>query len=205
MALTRKFLEGLGIDADKVPSIIEAHAETVDGLKTQIDQLKGDSTKLASVQAELDAANKRIADLDDDGFKAKYEAEHKSFEDYKKAQTEREAKSAKETAYKALLKDAGILEKAIPNIVKITDMAAIELDENGSIKDSENIAKKAAEDWSGFVVQHETEGAEVPKPSATVSGNITSKADIFKKDEHGRYLLSASERMKAIAENANLF
>ena len=40
MALTRKFLAAFGIEADKVDQIIEAHVETVDGLKKEIADLK---------------------------------------------------------------------------------------------------------------------------------------------------------------------
>jgi hypothetical protein len=33
MALTRKMLKAMGIEEEKIEQIIEAHAETVDGLK----------------------------------------------------------------------------------------------------------------------------------------------------------------------------
>ncbi len=36
MALTRKFLAALGIEDDKVDEIIQAHTETVNGLKDEI-------------------------------------------------------------------------------------------------------------------------------------------------------------------------
>ena len=54
MALTRKFLAALGIEADKVDEIITAHTETVDALKHERDTFKADAEKLPTVQQELD-------------------------------------------------------------------------------------------------------------------------------------------------------
>ena len=38
MALTRKFLKALEIEGDKAEQIIEAHAETLEGLKTSLER-----------------------------------------------------------------------------------------------------------------------------------------------------------------------
>ena len=54
MALTRKFLSALGIEADKVDEIISAHTETVEALKNERDTFKADAEKLTGVQKELD-------------------------------------------------------------------------------------------------------------------------------------------------------
>ena len=43
MALTRKCLSALGIEAEKIDEIISAHTETVDGLKDEIAKYKGDA------------------------------------------------------------------------------------------------------------------------------------------------------------------
>ena len=40
MALKRNFLSALGIEADKIDEIINAHAETVDALKEERDEYK---------------------------------------------------------------------------------------------------------------------------------------------------------------------
>ena len=58
MALTRKFLSALGIEADKVDEIINAHAETVNALKEERDNYKADAEKLPAVQKELDELKK---------------------------------------------------------------------------------------------------------------------------------------------------
>ena len=54
MALTRRFLKGMGLTEEQVDTIIEAHTEVTDGLKEQINQYKADADKLVDVQKELD-------------------------------------------------------------------------------------------------------------------------------------------------------
>ena len=49
MALTRRFLKGMGLTEEQVDTIIEAHTEVTDGLKEQINQYKADADKLVDV------------------------------------------------------------------------------------------------------------------------------------------------------------
>ena len=58
MSLTRKMLKAMGIEDEKIDQIIEAHTETVDGLKEQITQYKASAEKLPGVQKELDDLKK---------------------------------------------------------------------------------------------------------------------------------------------------
>ena len=54
MSLTRKMLKAMGIEDEKIDTIIEAHTETVDALKKERDGYKESADKLADVQKELD-------------------------------------------------------------------------------------------------------------------------------------------------------
>jgi len=54
MALTRKLLKGMGLTDEQVDTIIEAHTDTVDGLKADIAKYEGDAKKPPGVQKELD-------------------------------------------------------------------------------------------------------------------------------------------------------
>ena len=54
MAFTRTFLKALGLTEEQVDSVVEAHTETVDGLKSQMAGYKADAEKLEGVQKELD-------------------------------------------------------------------------------------------------------------------------------------------------------
>lgn len=53
MSITRKFLKGMGLTDEQVETIIEAHTETVDGLKADIEKYREDALRLPDVQKEL--------------------------------------------------------------------------------------------------------------------------------------------------------
>ncbi len=86
MALTRKFLAALGIEDAKVDEIIQAHTDTVNGLKEEIEKYKGDAEKLPGVKQELDALKADREKEGKDPFKVKYEAIKEEFDKYKKRQ-----------------------------------------------------------------------------------------------------------------------
>ena len=134
MALTRKFLSALGIEADKVDEIISAHTETVNALKEQRDSYKDDAEKLADVQKELKDANKMLDDMKkeqsgDDKWKVKYDALKEDFDNYKNEQTAKETKAQKESALTAMLKEIGVAEKRIAAVLNVTDLEGIEIED----------------------------------------------------------------------------
>ena len=161
MALTRKLLKGMGLTDEQVDTIIEAHTDTVDGLKTDINKYKGDAEKLPGVQKELDD----LKAAGDGGYKEKYEKEHKAFEDFKADQTAKETRQAKETAYRALLKSQGVSEKRIPAIIKVTDLDAVELD-GDKIKGADKLAETVKSEWADFIETSNTNGANTTTPPA---------------------------------------
>ena len=159
MALTRKLLKGMGLTDEQVDTIIEAHTDTVDGLKEDINKYKGDAEKLPDVQKELN----ELKAAGDGGYKQKFEDEHKAFEDYKKAQTEKETKQAKVAAYTAFLKSVGVSEKRIPSIIKVTDLNAVEL-EGDKVKDAEKLTESVKTEWADFIETSNTNGANTNTP-----------------------------------------
>ena len=161
MALTRKLLKGMGLTEEQVDTIIEAHSETVDGLKADIGKYKGDAEKLPGVQKELDD----LKAAGDGGYKEKYEKEHSDFEKYKADQTAKETRQAKEAAYRELLKAAGVSEKRIPAIIKVTDLDGIEMD-GGKIKDADKHTQTVKTEWADFVESSDTSGADTNNPPA---------------------------------------
>ena len=199
MAFTRKFLKAMGIDEEKVDEIIDAHREVTDALKADRDKYKADAEKLIDVQKKYDDLKNKVNDQEDDPYKEKYEKEHKDFEDYKKAVEGERTKANKTQAYKELLKQAGVSDKRIDSILKVTAIDEIELDDEGKIKDSDKVVENIKSEWSEFIVTESTKGAGTENPPRNVSGNNKlTKADIYKKDEHGRYVLSTAERQKAL-------
>lgn len=166
MALTRKLLKGMGLTDEQVDTIIEAHTETVDGLKGDIAKYEGDAKKLPGVQKELND----LKAAGDGGYKEKYEKEKKAFEDFKNEQTAKETKKAKENAYRELLKAAGVSEKRIPAILKVTDLDSVELD-GDKVKDADKLTETVKTDWADFIESSKTSGAETKTPPANNTGD----------------------------------
>lgn len=192
MSITRKMLKGMGLNDEAIETIIEAHTETVDALKDERDKYKTDAEKLPAVQKELGSL--KSADGD---FEKKYTDLKAEFEKYKSDQTAKDERNAKETAYKEMLKSAGISEKRIASILKVTNLADVSIDKDGKLKDYEKLMDSVKSEWADFIDTARKEGADVKNPPANNGGKMT-KDDILK-------IKDASERQQAIAENHELF
>lgn len=201
MALTRRMLKAMGISDEQVDEIIAAHTETVDALKEQRDAYKADAEKLADVQKQLDKATADLEAAGKDAYKVKYEALKEEYEGYKTEQTKKESHAAKEKAYRALLQEAGVSEKRLESVLKVSDVDSVELDDKGAIKGADKLTESIKSEWADFITTTETRGAQTSNPPANNNGGAMTKADIYKKDDHGRYVMSAAERQKALMEN----
>lgn len=171
MSLTRAFLKGMNLTDEQVNGIIEAHTETVDGLKAQVARYKADAEKLPGVQKDLD--DLRANNGDD--YKAKYEKEKGDFAAYKANVEKAESIRAKEAKLRKIAKDAGLSEKGIEKAVKYADWDKIELDENGEIKDAPGQVKALREEWPEHIVTKVENNDPTPTPpsnqNATGNGN----------------------------------
>ena len=164
MALTRKFLTALGIDAEKIDEIIEAHTDTVNALKEERDNYKADAEALPVVTKERDELKEAADKNKDNPYKAQYEDLKQEYEDYK-ADVEAKAKLAKQTeAYRSMLKKAGVSEKRIDSILKVSDVKSIEFDDKGEVKDSDKTVEAIKTEWADFIVKEGTKGAETETP-----------------------------------------
>ena len=200
MSLTRKMLKAMGIEEEKIDQIIEAHTDTVDGLKADLSKYKTDAEKLPDVQKELDELKAK----GDDGWKEKHDKLKGEFDAYKKDVEAKETHNKKVEAYKAILKDANLSEKGIEKAVKYAEWDKIELGEDGKLKGANDHIKAAREEWAEYVTTTTTTGAKTSTPPANTGGAKLTKAEIYARDEHGRYKLSTAERQKALAENPEL-
>ena len=176
MALTRKMLKAMGIEDEKIDQIIEAHSETVEGLKGQLDTVTSSAKKAndeaMSLQKELEEA-KNLA-LEKEGknpWKVKFEALKEEFEGYKTEEQKKATKAAKESAYKALLKESGIAEKRIAAVCKVSDIEGIELGEDGKIKDADKLRESIKNEWADFITTEGTKGAETATPPQNTGGS----------------------------------
>ena len=130
-----------------------------------------------------------------------YKTLDKAFNDYKAEVAAKETKAAKEAAYRAILKDANLSEKGIEKAIKYAEWDKIELEADGKLKGASDHIKAAKEEWAEYVTTTTTTGAKTSTPPANSGGAKLTKDDIYKKDERGRYVMSASERQKALVEN----
>lgn len=199
MALTRKFLAALGIEDDKVDEIIQAHTETVNGLKDEIEKYKTDAEKLPGVTKERDDLKKAADEANGKNpFKVKYDALKEDFDNYKKDVEAKESKAKKGTAYKALLKEAGVSEKRIDAILKVSDVDGLEFDDEGKVKNSADLVKAIQSEWADFIVSEGKDGAKTPTPPAGSGKTYKTKEEIYA-------IKDTAERQKAISDNHELF
>lgn len=198
MALSRKFLAALGIDAEKIDEIINAHSETVEALKEERDSYKERAEKYDKVQKDLDEANRKIEDLSkEDAYKVKYDAIKEDFDSYKKGIEAEKTNNSKSVAYKSLLKEIGISEKRIDAVARLADLEKIKLDKEGKIEGSDELKQSLSKEWSDFIVTEGKQGAQTPTPPNAGKNTMTREQIVAIKDP--------VERRQAIAQNMNLF
>ena len=153
------------------------------------------------VKAELE--KQPVAKAENVKDSEEYKTLKADFDKYKAEVTEKETKAEKEAAYRAILKDANLSEKGIEKAVKYADWDKIELGTDGKLKGANDHIKAVRDEWAEYVTTTTTTGAKTSTPPANTGGAKLTKAEIYAKDEYGRYKLSASERQKAIAETLN--
>lgn len=187
-SLTRKFLEALGVEEKAQDQIMEKHSEVVNEIKTERDKFKEDAEKLPDVQKQLDDLKAKQSEDDPSELeKVKKELADKTaeFEKYKGDIEAKKTKAKKETAYRKLLKDAGIGEKYLDIVVKANqdEINNIAFDKEGNVKDSDKITAGMKDSLSAFVVTTQQKGADVQNPPAGNGGGEqkpSRAAELFK-------------------------
>ena len=193
MALTRKLLKGMGLTDEQVDTIIEAHTDTVDGLKADVSKYKTDAEKLPGVQKQLDD----LKAAGDGGYQEKYEKEHKDFEDFKATVTAKESKAAKEKAVRAYFESKNItganLDLAMRGCGE--EMAALELD-GEKIKDTKSLDALVDGTYKGLVSKQTVR--------VDTGARFNGGGKPMTKDEIMQ-ITDRAERRAAIAANMDLF
>lgn len=183
--LTREKLRNLGIEDDKIEKIIEEHTKVTDVLKEERDTAKSEASKNA---LQLKKTKEDLKDV------------KKKFNDFKESKQAEEVKNAKVNAFKALLNDVGVSNKYFDDIVRIQDFSKIELEEDGSIKDIENLKQDTTDKYSAFIFKEsDIKGADTITPPVN-AGNTSS---MTKEEILG--IKDIGQRQQAIAENKSLF
>ncbi|MCL2856195.1 MAG: hypothetical protein FWE19_00525 [Oscillospiraceae bacterium] len=194
--MTRKFLVGLGIDAEVVEKIIDANGADIErekgvaaGLRDDLQKAKDD---LATAKADLEKAKQPDSDLEK--VKADLEAEKqahaatkeqlgKDLETEKAAhKTTQDGIAAEKDAAEERTLIAKLLETpgedgirmsaaAIPIALKQYDRAVVKRDKGGKIANPEDVLKHFREgDFKDFFGKTQAAGADVGKPPAGGGG-----------------------------------
>lgn len=189
MAMRRKLLKSMGLTDEQIESVVEAHEETIAGLR---DALKVEAGKLTAVQKELD-------DLKKSDWKQAHDAVKKELDDLR-AENDRAAReTGLRDAYRKLLEAENIDPGKIDLILR-KDASALKdepLDQSGAFVNADKLREGIRADWGGYVARTETRGAKVATPPA--GGKVTRTR------EEIMAIKDTAERQKAIAENHELF
>lgn len=205
MSLTRKSLKAMGLTDEQIESVIEAHAETVNGLKEKLETVENNVETVEKLKAdvekykkELETAKQTIAD--GEKYKEMYENEKGEYEKYKSDITAKETKAAKEKAVNKYFKSKGISDNNMAIAMRgvKSEIDATELDEKGEIKDTKVFDELIKGDYARLISQTETKGTQTQTPPPNSNKVTKTKAEIMQ-------IRNTAERQKAIAENPELF
>ncbi len=198
-SLSRKFLAALNIEEGVADQIIERHNEVLTEIKEERDNLKEMAEKATELQEQVDAYKADEEKAEKDPYKVKYDALKEEFEAYKADIDSKATAAKKEAEYRKLLKDCGVAEKRIDAVLKVTDLASIEFDNDGKLANSDKLAESIKAEWSDFIQTESTTGAKTATPPANNGGKQTmTKAEI-------RAIADPTARQKAMLENPALF
>lgn len=193
MAFTREFVRNIAKECE-----VELPKEFINALMDEHITARDAYAKEQVEAAEKNTPSVQTVEVKDSD---EYKTLKKAFDDYKAEVAAKETKAKKEAAYRAILKDANLTEKGIEKAIKYADWDKVELESDGNIKSASDLIKSAKEEWAEYVTTTTVTGANTASPPVGSVANKMTKADIYKKDDNGRYILSTEERQKALIEN----
>ena len=172
MSITKKMLKGMGLNEEQIDTVLEAHDEQVEGLKDQLKEAQTQAEKVSNLESQLQTAQAELQAAKQDGWKDKHDSLQAEFEQYKAEIAAKEAQAAKEKAARDWYESKGVAGKALSVAMRGSgaEIAALELDEAGKIKDSSALDALIQGDFAGLVRNTETQGAQTAHPPAGQSG-----------------------------------
>lgn len=171
--------------------LVAQHRSVVDPLLDDLESAKRDATKYKAEAEKVPGLKK---DLDEakkgEDWKDKYEKEHQSFEDYK-AKIAQDAEAVKvETAYRKLLTEEKVSEKAMTLIIaaKKAEFSKMKLKEDGTLDGAEDLKKEINEKYADFRVSQRQRGEQVGNPpTGAPGGSDSSVREYVRKLHEARY------------------
>ena len=197
MALTQKMLKSMGLTDEQRESIFEEHIATVNQIRQERDDLKEKAAQADTLRSERDRLQQQ---LDEKSGGTDWKAEY----DRLKGETEaRENLTKVRAAYRGLLKDEKVDDDLLDTVMEATKFDGMKLDRDGALKDRDALAEGIRARWAKFIVTEGTKPTATKTPPDNRTGTLT-RAEIYKKDDRGRYVMSTEARQKALAEHPEL-
>lgn len=171
MSITRKALVAMGIENEKAEQLLDMHLQTVNGLKEVIDNLESENKRLPVLSSELEqlkASQKKSED-----YKTKYESEKSEFENFKKKLEIERTDEAKTKAYRDLLEKNNIRKDKMDLIMRTVKLSDLNLQEDNTLENSEELNKSILKDWSDFVEHTAVKGTNAANPPVSSVRSFT--------------------------------
>lgn len=193
MALSRSYLKALGLTEEQVNSIVEAHTETISGLKDELKTEREKANRLGEVEKELN--DLKTANAGKPNYEELYNADHTALENLRSEIAAKEARTAKEAAIGAFFEKNNIVgkQKKIAMMAIKGDIDGYEVDQDGKLKDTKPLETLIKEDFAGLVSTTRTEGAGIAEPPANIGKTEKTKEEIME-------IKDTQKRQKAWAE-----
>ena len=193
MALTRSFLKSMNLTDEQVTAIIEAHAETIEGLTQKRDEYKAKADQADELTRQLNEANEKLANS---GDAARIQQE---FDDYKASIEAEKTAAQNRSVMDVFLRDqVGVKRESARKLI----LDALDLNkypqENGQLKNAETVASELKTQYADFVSTTEEKGAPPVNPPGGGGGVKKTREEIEK-------ITDSEARRAAIRDNIELF
>lgn len=198
MALTRRSLKELGLDAQTIDSIIEMHADTVNALRTELDHVRTQNAELPALREKYGAVEQELQTLRSEDWKGRHDQVRRELDQLLESQRTEHEHQARCKAARAYFSEHGIsgdnLELAMRGSSAEIDALTLQDD---AIADTSALDRLMDGPFSRLVSSVCTVGAATPRPPVNCGG-FASKEEIMR-------IRDREQRRAAIAANMNLF
>ena len=195
----RKIFEDAEIEVPKdvLGQICNLHTTSNEDLTESVKTLKAD---LEKAERERDTYKaKAPKEGEETVLKSDYDTLKKEYDDYKADVNSNNTRTAKENAFRELLKSVGVSEKRLNAIIKVSDIDGLELDKDGKIKDADKHTETVKTEWADFIETTTTHGANTANPPANNGkGSTKTKEEIMA-------IKDGATRRAEMAKNPELF
>ena len=155
MSLTRSYLKSLGLDDEKINSVIEAHSETVTALNQKYSELETRYRGAKESADQLPALRQELEALKKEDFRGKYESEKSAHDALKESIARKQARDAAEKAVRAYYIGKSIRGDNLNIAMRGTPLEEITLSEDGTIADTKALDALVAGDFRPLIQTEE--------------------------------------------------